>query len=77
MPRSSSECIMVAIVALVAVDTAFASIARMRSNSLPLPLQAWAYDRRAAVHEMDCAARGNRTCEVIADGNGSGVHDLS
>eukprot|EP00965_Chrysotila_dentata_P066218 2191333-Pleurochrysis_carterae.AAC.1 len=48
---------MVAIVALVAVDAAFASIARMRSSSLPLPLQAWAYDQRAAVHEMVCRIR--------------------
>eukprot|EP00965_Chrysotila_dentata_P028941 962072-Pleurochrysis_carterae.AAC.1 len=56
MPRSSSECIMVAIVALVAVDATFASITRMRSSSLPLPLQACVYDRRAAVHEMRFAS---------------------
>eukprot|EP00965_Chrysotila_dentata_P185635 6128730-Pleurochrysis_carterae.AAC.1 len=45
---------MVVIVALVAVDAAFASAARMHRSSLPLPLHASAYDRRAAVQEMVC-----------------------
>eukprot|EP00965_Chrysotila_dentata_P176215 5818579-Pleurochrysis_carterae.AAC.1 len=54
MPRISSEYIMVAIVALVAVEAAFASVARMRRSSLPLPLHACEYDRRAAVHDMVC-----------------------
>eukprot|EP00965_Chrysotila_dentata_P093109 3075399-Pleurochrysis_carterae.AAC.1 len=40
---------MAAIVALVAVDAAFASIARMRSSSLPLPLQACAASLSSAV----------------------------
>eukprot|EP00965_Chrysotila_dentata_P032079 1069713-Pleurochrysis_carterae.AAC.8 len=31
-------------------------MARMRSSSLPLPLQACAYDRRAAAHEMRLAS---------------------
>eukprot|EP00965_Chrysotila_dentata_P037127 1235407-Pleurochrysis_carterae.AAC.1 len=43
---------MTAMVALVAVEAAFASFARMRSNSLPLPLQAREYVRRAAGQEM-------------------------
>eukprot|EP00965_Chrysotila_dentata_P141889 4690172-Pleurochrysis_carterae.AAC.1 len=43
MPRTSCECSMAAIVALVAVEAAFASAASKRSNSLPLPSQANAY----------------------------------
>eukprot|EP00965_Chrysotila_dentata_P022134 732696-Pleurochrysis_carterae.AAC.1 len=54
MPRISSEWIMVAIVALVAVEAAFASAARSRRSSLPLPLHACEYDKRAAVHKMVC-----------------------
>eukprot|EP00965_Chrysotila_dentata_P034896 1161815-Pleurochrysis_carterae.AAC.1 len=40
MPRTSREWIIADIVALVAVDAALASMARMRSKSLPLPLHA-------------------------------------
>eukprot|EP00965_Chrysotila_dentata_P205196 6182814-Pleurochrysis_carterae.AAC.1 len=41
-------------VALVAVEAAFASVASTRRSSLPLPSQARAYVRRAAEHEMVC-----------------------
>eukprot|EP00965_Chrysotila_dentata_P244934 6206257-Pleurochrysis_carterae.AAC.1 len=40
IPRTSSEWIIAEMVALVAVDAALASAERMRSRSLPLPLQA-------------------------------------
>eukprot|EP00965_Chrysotila_dentata_P180754 5966453-Pleurochrysis_carterae.AAC.1 len=48
MPRTSCECNIAEIVALVAVEAAFASAASKRSSSLPLPLQASAYVRCAA-----------------------------
>eukprot|EP00965_Chrysotila_dentata_P031002 1032280-Pleurochrysis_carterae.AAC.5 len=54
MPFTSSECIIAEIVALVAVEAAFASLARVRSKSRPLPLHASAYVRRAAGHVMVC-----------------------
>eukprot|EP00965_Chrysotila_dentata_P197971 6178521-Pleurochrysis_carterae.AAC.2 len=47
------KAVTVAIVALVAVEAAFASAARMRRSSLPLPLHASEYDRRAAVQVSD------------------------
>eukprot|EP00965_Chrysotila_dentata_P021213 702654-Pleurochrysis_carterae.AAC.1 len=50
MPRTSREWIMVEMVALVAVEAAFASAARTRRSSLPLPLQACEYVRQAAEH---------------------------
>eukprot|EP00965_Chrysotila_dentata_P148755 4912148-Pleurochrysis_carterae.AAC.8 len=51
MPRTSCECIIAAIVALVAVEAAFASAVRIRKSSLPLlPSHASEYVRRAAVH---------------------------
>eukprot|EP00965_Chrysotila_dentata_P024713 819203-Pleurochrysis_carterae.AAC.2 len=43
---------MAEMVALVAVDAALASAERRRRSSLPLPLHASEYVRRAAVHEM-------------------------
>eukprot|EP00965_Chrysotila_dentata_P202186 6180986-Pleurochrysis_carterae.AAC.2 len=52
IPRTSRECIMAEMVALVAVDAALASAERRRRSSLPLPLHASEYVRRAAVHEM-------------------------
>eukprot|EP00965_Chrysotila_dentata_P100173 3308944-Pleurochrysis_carterae.AAC.8 len=45
-------------VALVAVEAAFASVASMRSSFLPLPLQARAYVRRAAGQVMVRRIRG-------------------
>eukprot|EP00965_Chrysotila_dentata_P087514 2888885-Pleurochrysis_carterae.AAC.2 len=54
MPRTSREWIMVEMVALVAVEAAFASAAKMRRSSLPLPLQACEYVRRAAEHVIVC-----------------------
>eukprot|EP00965_Chrysotila_dentata_P158096 5222797-Pleurochrysis_carterae.AAC.1 len=45
---------MAAMVALVADEAAFASIARTRSSSLPLPFAEMAYVRRAAGHEIVC-----------------------
>eukprot|EP00965_Chrysotila_dentata_P133056 4399469-Pleurochrysis_carterae.AAC.5 len=46
---------MFAIVALVAVDAAFASaVSRRSSSSLPLPLHAVVHDRRAAWQEIVC-----------------------
>eukprot|EP00965_Chrysotila_dentata_P023020 762751-Pleurochrysis_carterae.AAC.1 len=57
MPRTSCECIIAAIVALVAVDAAFASADRIRKSSLPLPSHASEYVRRAAVHVIVCRMR--------------------
>eukprot|EP00965_Chrysotila_dentata_P190559 6173964-Pleurochrysis_carterae.AAC.1 len=48
MPRTSCECNIAEMVALVAADAAFASAASKRSSSLPLPSQATAYVRCAA-----------------------------
>eukprot|EP00965_Chrysotila_dentata_P084722 2796160-Pleurochrysis_carterae.AAC.2 len=52
MPLTSVECSIAEIVALVAVEAALASLASMRNSSLPLPLQAAAYERRAARQEI-------------------------
>eukprot|EP00965_Chrysotila_dentata_P101688 3357416-Pleurochrysis_carterae.AAC.2 len=60
MPFTSSECIIAEMVALVAVDAAFASFARVRSRSLPLPSHASAYVWRAAGQEMVC-----RICVIM------------
>eukprot|EP00965_Chrysotila_dentata_P143375 4737405-Pleurochrysis_carterae.AAC.1 len=59
MPRTSCECSMAAMVALGADDAAFASAARVRSSSLPIPLLA--YERWAAGQVMQ--RRMQRTLE--------------
>eukprot|EP00965_Chrysotila_dentata_P168773 5573282-Pleurochrysis_carterae.AAC.14 len=48
MPLTSCKCSIAAMVALIAVEAAVASNARSPSSSLPLPLHADAYERRAA-----------------------------
>eukprot|EP00965_Chrysotila_dentata_P085959 2836538-Pleurochrysis_carterae.AAC.1 len=62
MPLTSCECSIAAIVALVAEDAALASIARVRSSSLPLPLAETAYERRAAGQRL--ASSGVRAGRV-------------
>eukprot|EP00965_Chrysotila_dentata_P050090 1659701-Pleurochrysis_carterae.AAC.1 len=54
MPLTSCECSIAAMVALVAEEAALASMASVRNNSLPLPFEDAAYDRRAAWHVMVC-----------------------
>eukprot|EP00965_Chrysotila_dentata_P095271 3149154-Pleurochrysis_carterae.AAC.1 len=67
IPLTSCECIIAAMVSLVAVEAAFASFARMRNSSLPLPLQASVYVRRAAWHVTVCKIMGGKP-ETDPDG---------
>eukprot|EP00965_Chrysotila_dentata_P203488 6181750-Pleurochrysis_carterae.AAC.2 len=59
---------MAAMVALVAVEAAFALFASARSNSLPLPLQTRAYIRQAAGHRLGSSAIRGGKPEADADG---------
>eukprot|EP00965_Chrysotila_dentata_P256541 6212573-Pleurochrysis_carterae.AAC.7 len=70
MPLTSCECSMSAMVALVAEDAALASIARVRSSSLPLPFAEMAYERRAAGHRLASSGvrAGNAETEVAVAG---------
>eukprot|EP00965_Chrysotila_dentata_P044463 1478241-Pleurochrysis_carterae.AAC.1 len=62
-------------VALVAVDAAFASVERMRSKSLPLPLHASEYERRAAEQRLASSAEsgGNPEPETEVAAAGAAV----
>eukprot|EP00965_Chrysotila_dentata_P002616 85174-Pleurochrysis_carterae.AAC.1 len=68
---------MAEIVALVAVEAAFASMARMRKRSLPLPLQACAYERRAALQVMVCKMRVIMFRSVASINSGAMIYLLA